>query len=235
MTNNLDRDLQAYICGDLEMDVFGIASVGDFKTYYPDLPAPDRFMKDAKSIIVFGISFDPEVARSTITPDLAKMPDTYDIPHLNTTITSKYFSVPERFNINYDLLNSASYKISKWLERRGLQAFGQPANNKDTRIFKTAFHHQPAAHLAGIGTWGVNHSILSPEFGPRFYMNTVITDGVFKYGHPLKDEICIDCGLCKKKCPAKAIYSKADKHRGRCVANCCSVCIAVCPVGERIR
>jgi epoxyqueuosine reductase len=234
MKEQLHEDLKTYVCGDLEIDLFGVASAHDFNEFYPDLPSPNRFMDDARSIIVIGIPYDPEAASTIIRPDLIKLPDIYDIPHLNMGITHNYFSVPDRFNTNYNLLNSASYKISKWLRHKGWKAFGQPANQKDTRIFKTAFHHQPAAHLAGLGTWGLNHAIINPQFGPRFFMNTIITDATLEYGQPLEKELCTNCGLCKKRCPAKAIYSKEDKHLSRCVANCCGTCIAVCPIGERI-
>ena len=51
-------------------------------------------------------------------------------------------------------------------------------------------------YLAGMGTLGLNASILTPEFGPRVFVTSIITDAPLVAGKPMDEELCTRCGLC---------------------------------------
>ena len=88
-------------------------------------------------------------------------------------------------------------------------------------------------YLAGLGTLGLNCSILTPQFGPRVYVTSIITDAPLAAGQPMEEELCTHCGLCVESCPIEAIDGKGWKNPFACASyGCCSTCIAICPVGE---
>lgn len=100
---------------------------------------------------------------------------------------------------------------------------------------------------AGLGQIGLNGLLLTPFAGPRIRLHIVLTnapllrDKPVDYGIPA---ICEKCQSCVRNCPAGAIRSSRDWHRGvykakikteRCLpvviqAHGCGVCMKVCPV-----
>jgi ferredoxin len=87
-----------------------------------------------------------------------------------------------------------------------------------------------AAVQAGIGTFGLNNMVLTPEFGPRVHFAAVLTDADLPAGKPLATELCPGleaCGRCAAICPAQAIPLRAQQGatlastRGLNSAGCC--------------
>jgi epoxyqueuosine reductase QueG len=110
-----------------------------------------------------------------------------------------------------------------------------------------AFAHIFAAHYAGLGNVGVNHTILTKEFGPRVRFVSVFTEAEVPADRMLKKTLCIRCRACVECCPVDAFTFKKDKlvaeydkracaERAKVLRNKgrypCGVCIKVCPVGE---
>jgi len=88
-------------------------------------------------------------------------------------------------------------------------------------------------YLAGLGTLGLNCSILTPQFGPRVFVTSIVTDCALTAGEPMEEEMCTRCGLCVHNCPIGAIDGEGWKNPFACASyGCCSTCIAICPVGE---
>ena len=86
-----------------------------------------------------------------------------------------------------------------------------------------------AAIAAGMGTYGLNTMVLTPEFGPRVYFSAVATSHALPTGTPLTEELCLgleSCGRCAAICPEDAIPRRAPV--GSSVASCrgldCSRC-----------
>jgi epoxyqueuosine reductase QueG len=64
------------------------------------------------------------------------------------------------------------------------------------------FSHRHAATRAGLGEFGLNNLVLTPEFGPRQRFNSVITDAPLDADPLISKPICLrdKCGLCLKAC-----------------------------------
>jgi epoxyqueuosine reductase QueG len=110
-----------------------------------------------------------------------------------------------------------------------------------------AFSHVMAAKYAGLGTIGLSHCLLTPEFGPRVRFVSVFTAAVLPPDALVKEDLCIRCGLCALCCPKKALKVRKDQIIGdydkmACLEQAeeltkgrnypCGICIKVCPVGK---
>ncbi|NIN01046.1 MAG: epoxyqueuosine reductase, partial [candidate division Zixibacteria bacterium] len=80
-------------------------------------------------------------------------------------------------------LDQASHKIARFLEKRGFKAIGFDAGagfygkaGKSPERIAGDISHKHAAVAAGLGKFGVNNLVLSPKWGPRVRLTTVITN-----------------------------------------------------------
>ena len=107
--------------------------------------------------------------------------------------------------------------------------------------------HKHAAVACGLGKFGLNNLVISPDWGPRVRLATVITDAAFEYDQPLGENPCLT-GECVKICPVHALdgwKGKCDPERGWVIdkKKCydyifvtledqrCGMCIKACPTG----
>ncbi|MBU2509955.1 4Fe-4S binding protein [bacterium] len=110
-----------------------------------------------------------------------------------------------------EYLNSRAMEIAHFLERQGARAF--PMSNgtmvdpdfTNLGIYGELSHRHVAAE-AGLGTIGVPTYIVTPQFGPRIYFNTILTDAELEPDPKLDFDPCGDgCNKCVKACPNGAI------------------------------
>jgi epoxyqueuosine reductase QueG len=129
-------------------------------------------------------------------------------------------------------LSLIAYKMAKFLRHSGWQSFYLPVAKQNDRFRTAPFYHMPAMYLAGLGTLGLNCCILTPEFGPRVKVTSIITDAPLPAGRPMEQEMCSHCNLCVDNCPIGAIDGKGWKNPFACASyGCCGTCMAICPVG----
>lgn len=78
---------------------------------------------------------------------------------------------------------------------------------------------KPLACKAGLGSYGMNHIIASPEYGSNVIIGEIITDIDIEPDEPSPefDRRCLECGLCIKACPSKAIEYNSPIKRERCL------------------
>lgn len=112
------------------------------------------------------------------------------------------------------------------------------------------------AIAAGIGRQGKSLLVVSPEYGPRLRLVTILTNADLEPDIPLKNR-CGKCNQCKDHCPAGAIIgANTASHYAtrseaidlnRCVYQVrdvfgklpntapliCGICINVCPWGDK--
>jgi O-acetylhomoserine (thiol)-lyase len=171
-------------------------------------------------------------------------------PSMIETTPSVVYS--ELYNTTNRFLDESAYRIANYLNKLGYRAHFFPRDcYGDISVLvkkpEAAFSHVIAAKYAGLGTIGMNHTLLTKEFGPRVRLVSVITDAEITPDKMLEKELCIRCKMCAKKCPQQAftprddrIVADMDKHKCALYHQQlkgefrypCGVCTAVCPVGE---
>ncbi len=236
------EELEAF-ARSLGAEIYGVASAEAFKEF-PQKPQPSKFVPDAKSVVIVGMPFTREIYATVAKPELAEI---FRSGADDAALTGKDIAKPpagaERFYTKDEqtILNHEvgliGYKIAWKLHREGYQAFYFPAPFKQEPRFRTApFYFMPAMYLAGMGQMGLNCSMLTPEYGPRIWVTTVITNKELPADQPIGPryyENCKSCMECVKRCPSQSLDGKGWKNIFRCASyGCCGTCLSVCPVGN---
>ncbi len=235
------EELEAF-ARSLGADVYGVASAEAYQEFTKK-PQPGKYVPGAKSVVVIGMANSPELYATVAKPSMAlitkkgadvagRAEKDVDRPPAGA---ERYFINEESAMLTHEVVRIA-YKIAWQLHREGYQAFYFSPFQQDAR-FKTApFYFMPAMYLAGMGQMGLNCAILTPEFGPRIWVNAIITDKELPAGQPVGPtyyEDCKSCLECVKRCPSKSLDGKGWKNVFRCATyGCCGTCLSVCPVGK---
>lgn len=157
-------------------------------------------------------------------------------------------------------IDHVTLRVVMLLQSLGYHAVAIPASqsiNQPGYDYSGVFQHRTAATHAGIGWIGKNACLITPEFGPRVRLGTILTNMKVSYDKPFLKSECGSCNICVTKCPPIALVgnnwtgsnnrdelvdakvcsthmSTHYKHIGRGVV--CGICVKSCPVGkERIR
>jgi epoxyqueuosine reductase len=157
----------------------------------------------------------------------------------------------------YDAANStldrAVLLVAKKIQEAGYRAYPISASSMlNNGKLEGVFSHKLAAHLAGLGWIGKNCLLVTPQYGPRLRLATVLTDAPLPVGKPVADN-CGTCTRCADICPSKAltgVHFSPDEPRNKRVkavkcdlytskrmekfgnANC-GLCVHICPWGEQ--
>lgn len=123
-----------------------------------------------------------------------------------------------------EFLNRRAMEVGHFIEQRGGLAL--PLSNgtmvdpdwTNMGIFGELSHRHVAAE-AGLGTIGVPTTIVTPQFGPRVYFNTILTDMALEPDPKLDFDPCgDDCDACIRACPNHAITrGKRTIKKGKCI------------------
>ena len=218
-------------------ELFGVASAEAYEQEFADKPAPSSFVADARSVIVVGMPFEPGTIATVLRPELAALRNkasdgVTEGSRVQPAGAERYFLGEENALIVREL-SRIGYRLAKRLRHRGWTALHLPPCKQDGRFRTAPFYHTPAMYLAGLGTMGLNCSILTPEFGPRVFVTSIITDAPLVCGEAMESDLCTRCALCVKGCPIDALDGEGWKNPFACASyGCCSACIAICPIGE---
>jgi len=170
------------------------------------------------------------------------------LPIIESTPSINY---QELYNTTNQLLDRAAYQLSVFLNNLGFASICLPRDGYGNleilrRSPVAGFGHVYAGKYAGLGTVGLNHMLLTPEFGPRVRLVSVFTEAKIA-GYPLlQAELCTKCGQCARLCPVNAFTQAKDKiiadmdkdlctirHQELRKKSCwpCGICAKVCPIG----
>ena len=234
---DLDAKMAVY-ARDLGAELYGVAPAAAYADRFPDKPQPARFVENARSVVVIGLPFEPGTVATVLRPELAGLRSraadevTEGRSRVQPAGAERFFLGEENGLLSREL-QSMGYKIARALRHEGWTALHLPPGKQNARFRTAPFYHMPAMYLAGMGTLGLNASILTPQFGPRVFVTSIITDAPLTAGEPMEEELCTRCGLCVENCPIKAIDGEGWKNPFACASyGCCGTCIAICPVGE---
>lgn len=96
---------------------------------------------------------------------------------------------------------------------------------------------------AGLGVFGYNSLLITPQYGPRVRLTAIVTDAKITSDAPLVENFCINCEkLCLSLCPAKALkkpsHGSYEINKFACsqylsTRPTCSICLKACPVGNQ--
>ncbi len=157
----------------------------------------------------------------------------------------------DQYGIVNNLLDEIAYRLASFLNRQGIASINVSRDGYgdiDALIRKpaAAFSHVWAAHYAGVGKVGWNHTLLTRSYGPRVRLVSVLSSIEIE-GDPLvTEDLCVNCFLCRDICPVNAFSGDSGSYgamdRVTCATNSkrlrssytnpCGFCIKVCPVGE---
>ena len=227
------------LCRNLGIPMVGFAPVGRWEHPPKELPNslspwipqefwPQCIYPEAKTVIVIGLPVS--------------------LPIVETAPSIYYHELYKTVN---SMLDSKAYEISNYLNEKGFCSIYLPRDAYgDIKILINNpfafFSHKHAAYLAGLGSFGHNNVLLTPEYGPRVRFTSIFTTAEIK-GDPIKTkDLCIHCLLCVKNCPVGAIPKTGDfppaMDKKLCAIRSaelrdeyrspCGICIKVCPVGK---
>jgi epoxyqueuosine reductase len=179
-----------------------------------------------------------------------------EIAHLDRAVS---IGIDRRLNEDtLTLLVKLQKRTVRFLKSRGFRTLAIPPDSdrkKGTFVSKlySLFNHKMAATSCGIGWVGKNGLLISPDFGPRLSLVTVLTDAPLEPDAPMEYSLCGDCVLCVQYCPSKAITGsewsrsspfvelvrlsvcRSHKKTNRLTEGKpnCGLCINICPYGRR--
>lgn len=145
------------------------------------------------------------------------------------------------------ILRILAFKLAKRIEREGFKATLVPSEGREfgysymDQALKGDVSLKYAAYLAGLGSYGLNHLLITESYGPRVRLTALLTDAPLKAGQPSKTDLterCNQCLKCVEICPVNALTPKGEIHRERChdyMFNTlgglrCGLCVKVCPL-----
>lgn len=216
-------------------DLFGIADMKLFRPY----AGLDQSLLD----FPFGLSIG--VRLSNVIVDRITVEDP----------TPEYASQYRAVNA---LLDDMTVRVTGLVQRKGYAALPIPASQiTKPDLHMGAISHKAVAAIAGLGWTGRSQLLVTPRFGPRLRLATILTNTPLKAGRPMKNG-CGECEACIKACPTQAIkpsgtekgewvreeifdadacYRRLIKFRDdpRYGVSICGLCVRVCPFGKRSR
>jgi epoxyqueuosine reductase len=229
----LTSDLKTF-CKGLGADLIGIA---DLESFRKELPiSPPNLIDPFFFGISMGIALKDdiiEVIEDRPTPEYAR----------------HYREVNAR-------LDQISHSTVQWILKRGLQGKAIPASEivDETNLLGN-ISHKAVARMAGLGWQGKSLLLVTPEYGPRVRLVTILTDMPLTPDEPIKNR-CGKCFECAKACPVSAIrnISTESHYQNREAAvdlekchqklidfrtfsnignRICGICIRACPYGKK--
>lgn len=147
-------------------------------------------------------------------------------------------------------LDLLAYHVARFLEADGGRAVPMPADDP-YRHWEAArsygrgdLSHRHAAQAAGLGRLGRNALLITPQFGNRVHLVSVVTDVALSPDPMLDWEPCPEgCTLCVRACPAGALAGDRRVEQALCrpvmmerlpkgmVIESCRACRRACPAG----
>ena len=160
----------------------------------------------------------------------------------------------ERYQLYYEVLKNKAHIIVEYLLRKGYEA-----------VLSMNIPLKTSAVRCGLGSQGKNTLLITPNYGPRVRLISVLTTAKLKVDAPFKDDLCSDCEKCVSACPTGALEPYRIKIK-RCLAYAaeepyskdvptdvrkidkrltiratpnsyveCTICVEACPYGRRLK
>jgi epoxyqueuosine reductase QueG len=162
-----------------------------------------------------------------------------------------HFHAYEIINRRLDL---AASLIASFLHRKGYRALPIPAAERtDIENAIPTVSHKMLAHIAGLGWIGKNCLLITPEYGPRIRLSSILTNApLLALNNPVEQR-CNTCRACVEICPATALKGRnyefgeprkerfdfrkcqsyfKDLEKDTSKKAVCGMCLYICPYGK---
>ena len=199
---------------------------------------PNYVLPGARSLVSFYIPLDGDIIRRFLGKEDQEAMEDHDAQvykrlfrigeKIKGLLESEGFkaAVPEP-NVDYRHKDSKEYKRISYKRRQGFVDWmakgGNRVNNalrkklaptladhfmKNDWNLTPSFSHRYGAVAAGLGSIGWSGNVMTPEYGSRVYLETVLTDAELKSDPMLEENPCDGCRICVKVCQAGFINMK---------------------------
>ena len=170
----------------------------------PGHALPDDLIPGARSVIAYFVPFAEGIVRSNVHGEesSAEWMAAYADTNMMLTDLNQHLC---------EVLGAAGYRASNL----------PPTYNYDPVNLCSDWSHRSVAYIAGVGTFGINHMLIT-EAGCCGRIGSVVTDLELEPTPMLEEELCLfkrdgSCGACTKRCVADALAIDAgiaifDKH-----------------------
>ncbi len=214
--------------------IVGIADLSPFRAGWKIIP--EDLLHPYSAAISVAVTLDPEI-----------------VDTISDRPTAEYAVHYREVNSTLDKITAA---LVSQIREKGFAASSVPASQiADEKNLLGNISHKAIARMAGIGWQGKSLLIVSPEYGPRIRLATVLTDMPLRFDRPVRNR-CGKCTKCTEACPVSAIknvstedrYDSRDAalHFSRCAertlenmkmpgigGRICGVCVKACPFGMK--
>lgn len=107
-------------------------------------------------------------------------------------------------------MDRRAQRLALWLEDRGHPCALVAVEETDPTLKRGSYGYLSMRHLAveaGLGTFGLEANLLTPELGPRCYITAVLTEAELAADEPMREQVCIGeiCSRCLYACPVDAV------------------------------
>lgn len=171
-------------------DLVGISSAKTLNAFPPDPQypqTPERISKYCKSVIVVACHIPVAAFRAK---------NNIPVQYLDMLVLRR--------------MDRIAFRLAEHLEQLGHPSFVTAAQETDWNYKRASYGRLSTRHLgieSGLGTFGLEVNILTPEFGPRVYLTGVLTELELEPDQPLTEQVCIgeSCSRCLYSCPSDAV------------------------------
>lgn len=166
---------------------------------------------------------------------------------------SVFYTYRTLYNTVNARLDQISFILAKRIQEKGYLAYPVPASQIiDQNKLVGVVSHKLVANLSGLGWIGKNCLLITPEYGPRVRLSTILTNMPLPAGKPIENK-CGSCNLCVQECPAKAFtgikfnpqeprekrfnalacYKYQRERESKMGDSLCGLCVHICPYGKK--
>ena len=174
----------------------------------PTHALPEDLLPGARSVIAYFLPFDERIPRSNWGGRFAS--EEWAVAYIETNA----------------LIAAINARLAAGLRERGHETALIPAtHNFDEEILMSDWSHKHVAYIAGLGTFGLHHMLITAQ-GCAGRLGTLVTDAVIKPTPRPTGEACLhkhndSCRACVRKCVAGALTETGeDFDRQACYAVC---------------
>jgi epoxyqueuosine reductase QueG len=193
--SDLTSEFKAFISP--HIDIVGIAPISRFE-FAPAGYRPTDILSSATNVVIIGIQ---------------TLGDESSHVHV---MQSNYWTTSLE-------INRVAYYCAKWLSNKGYAVAPIPSFIP-LDMFKESgmradFSLRHGAVEAGLGEIGLNNLLITPRYGPRIRLASIITNAPMRVDPRFEQTICLReaCGLCVSKCPAEALTLSGEIDKRKCL------------------